>query len=36
MSLYEAMCNEFVTGVLATNEEMVAHMKVANWKAPII
>jgi len=35
MSLYEAMCNEFVTGVLATNEEMVAHMKVANWKAPI-
>jgi len=35
MSLYEAMCNEFVTGVLATNEEMVAHMKVANWKAPL-
>jgi len=35
MSLYEAMCNEFVTGVLATNEEMVAHMKIANWKAPI-
>jgi len=35
MSLYEAMCNEFVTGILATNEEMVAHMKVANWKAPI-
>ena len=35
MSLYEEMCNEFVTGVLATNEEMVAHMKVANWKAPI-
>ena len=35
MSLYEEMCNEFVTGVLATNEEMVAHMKIANWKAPI-
>ena len=35
MNLYEQMCNEFVTGVLATNEEMVAHMKVANWKAPI-
>jgi hypothetical protein len=35
MSLYEAMCNEFVTGVLATNEEMVAHMRIANWKAPI-
>lgn len=35
MSLYEAMLNEFVTGVLASNEEMVAHMKIANWKAPI-
>ena len=35
MSLYEAMCNEFVTGVLASNEEMVAHMKIANWRAPI-
>lgn len=35
MSLYEQMCNEFVTGVLATNEEMVAHMKIANWLAPI-
>tara|TARA_R110000823_G_scaffold97570_1_gene211887 strand:+ start:1503 stop:2678 length:1176 start_codon:yes stop_codon:yes gene_type:complete len=35
MSLYEEMCNEFVTGVLATNEEMVAHMKIANWKAPL-
>ena len=35
MSLYEEMCNEFVTGVLASNEEMVAHMKIANWKAPI-
>jgi hypothetical protein len=35
MSLYEEMCNEFVTGVLATNEEMVAHMKIANWKAPV-
>jgi hypothetical protein len=35
MSLYEAMTNEFVTGVLASNEEMVAHMKIANWKAPI-
>jgi hypothetical protein len=29
------MVNEFVTGVLATNEEMVAHMRIANWKAPI-
>ena len=35
MSLYEAMCNEFVTGVLASNEEMVAHMRIANWRAPI-
>jgi hypothetical protein len=35
MSLYEHMCNEFVDGVLATNEEMVAHMKIANWRAPI-
>lgn len=35
MSLYEAMVNEFVTGVLASNEEMVAHMKIANWTAPI-
>lgn len=35
MGFYEKMCNEFVTGVLATNEEMVAHMKIAGWKAPI-
>ena len=35
MSLYEEMCNEFVSGVLASNEEMVAHMKIANWKAPL-
>ena len=35
MSTYEQMVNEFVTGVLATNEEMVAHMRIANWRAPI-
>ena len=35
MSLYEQMCNEFVSGVLATSEEMVAHMRIANWSAPI-
>ena len=36
MSLYEQMCNEIPNvNILATNEEMVAHMKVANWKAPI-
>ena len=35
MSTYEQMVNCFATGVLATNEEMVAHMKIANWSAPI-
>ena len=35
MGLYEQMVNEFVTGVLATNEEMVAHMCIAGWRAPI-
>ena len=35
MSTYEKMVNSFVTGVLATNEEMVAHMRIAGWKAPI-
>lgn len=34
MSTYEQMVNEFAT-VLATNEEMVAHMRIANWSAPI-
>jgi hypothetical protein len=34
MSLYEHMVGEFAT-VLATNEEMVAMMKVAGWTAPI-
>jgi hypothetical protein len=35
MGLYEQMVNEFVDGVLASNEEMVAHMRVAGWTAPI-
>ena len=35
MGLYEHMVNEFVTGVLATNEEMIAHMKIAGWTAPL-
>jgi hypothetical protein len=35
MSHYERMVNEFVTGVLATNEEMVAHMRIAGWSAPV-
>lgn len=35
MGLYEQMVNEFVDGVLATNEEMVAHMRIAGWDAPI-
>jgi hypothetical protein len=34
MSLYEKMVNEFAT-VLATNEEMVAHMRIAGYEAPI-
>ncbi len=35
MGLYEQMVNEFVDGVLATNEEMVAHMRIAGWSAPL-
>jgi hypothetical protein len=39
MSTYEKMVNELVQksngAVLATNEEMVAHMRVAGWTAPI-
>ena len=39
MDLYEKMVNEIVSisggAVLATNEEMVMHMKVAGWTAPI-
>jgi hypothetical protein len=35
MGLYEAMVNEFASGVLATNEEMVAHMRIAGWRAPL-
>jgi glycosyltransferase involved in cell wall biosynthesis len=35
MATYERMVNCFVTGVLATNEEMVAHMRIAGYRAPI-
>jgi hypothetical protein len=35
MGHYEKMVDSFVTGVLATSEEMVMHMKIAGWKAPI-
>jgi hypothetical protein len=39
MDLYEKMVNEMVAfsggAVLATNEEMVAHMRIAGWTAPI-
>ena len=36
MSLYEEMCNEIPNvHILATNEEMVADMRIANWRAPI-
>ena len=34
MRKYEEMINEFCI-ILASNEEMVRHMKVAGWKAPI-
>ena len=35
MSAYEYMVDSFVDGILATNEEMVMHMKIAGWQAPI-
>jgi hypothetical protein len=35
MGHYEKMVDSFVTGVLASNEEMVMHMKIAGWEAPI-
>jgi len=35
MGAYEFMVDSFVDGVLATNEEMVMHMKIAGWQAPI-
>jgi hypothetical protein len=39
MASYEQMVCEAVSqsggGILATNEEMVMHMKIASWKAPI-
>lgn len=35
MGKYEKMVNQFVDGVLASNEEMVAHMRIAGWTAPI-
>ena len=35
MGLYEKMVDSFVSGVLASNEEMVMHMKVAGWTAPV-
>jgi hypothetical protein len=35
MGRYEKMVDSFVDGVLASNEEMVMHMKIAGWEAPI-
>jgi hypothetical protein len=35
MGHYEKMVDSFADYVLATNEEMVAHMKIAGWRAPI-
>jgi hypothetical protein len=35
MGLYEKMVDSFADIVLASNEEMAMHMKVAGWQAPI-
>lgn len=35
MSKFEHMVNHFATGVLCTNEEMVAHANIAGWRAPL-
>ena len=35
MGHYEKMVDSFVDGVLASNEEMVAHMRIAGWKSKI-
>jgi hypothetical protein len=35
MGLYEKMVDSFADLVLASNEEMVMHMKVAGWEAPV-
>ena len=35
MDAYEKMVDTFVDGVLATNEEMVAHMRIAGWTSKI-
>lgn len=35
MGLYEKMVDSFADIVLATNEEMAMHMKIAGWEAPI-
>ena len=35
MRAYEQMVCASVAGVLATNEEMVAHMRIAGWDVPI-
>ena len=35
MGLYEKMVDSFADIILASNEEMVMHMKVAGWESPI-
>jgi hypothetical protein len=35
MGLYEKMVDSFADLVLASNEEMVMHMKIAGWEAPV-
>jgi hypothetical protein len=35
MALYEKMVDSFADIVLASNEEMAMHMKIAGWEAPV-
>lgn len=35
MRKYEEMCDNFVDGILASNEEMVMHLKICGFKCPI-
>ena len=35
MRHYELMIDEFVSGILVASEEMVAHLRIAGFKAPI-
>ncbi len=35
MRYFELMVDQFITGILVANEEMVAHLRIAGFKAPI-